>query len=93
MAPTLTGGDMPTPECLQAEIDAEKEARTTAQTQHRAEMDKLWQRLEALEKVHHQGQGAVWAFAKIGMAVTAGFGFVGYLAVHGVPEFVKNAIK
>lgn len=73
---------MPTPECLQAQLDAEIERRTD-----------LEKRVRDLERVRAEVDGAVWAFARIGAATVAVLGILGAIVVNGVPEGVKRLLR
>ena len=40
-----------------------------------------------------QVQGAMWAMSKIGAGVVAMFGIVGWIAIHGLPMWLKDAFS
>jgi len=56
-------------------------------------LDEINEKLDALRSGRDQATGAVWALSRIGAGVVAAFGLIGWIAVHGVPEWVKSALK
>jgi hypothetical protein len=82
---------MPTPECLDAQITAEKEARIASEARHVAEISEAFTRIRALEAALNLAKGANFALAKIGAGVVFVLSGVGWLSLHGIPQWIKES--
>jgi len=79
---------MPTPECyedlgaMKAEIQALQKWRMDFE---KREIDRL--------KMEGFANGALWALAKVGVIVVTVLGAFGWVAVNGIPLFIKQIFR
>ena len=69
---------------------ADRDAILEALAEHSQKLDTV-----IAERLMEKGQfsGAIWALSRVGASVVSFMALLGFLAVHGVPQWVKDIFR